>query len=119
MVAIIDSDPININKYDKQIIINLFSWWFIGIFWGNTITEYPVCLLSEFVCANKLCVPLDYVCDSDDDCRDGSDEQNCPDICDSATQVIILIHNISIIIWVYDRFCICKFNNKYLTKAKF
>ena len=51
-------------------------------------TEYPVCLLSEFVCDNKLCIPLDYVCDSDDDCRDGSDEQNCPDLCDAATQVM-------------------------------
>lgn len=38
------------------------------------------CLLNEFECANKRCIPVDFLCDNGDDCLDGSDEspKMCP-----------------------------------------
>lgn len=41
------------------------------------LAVYPECDVTEFRCGNQRCVPLDYVCDGDDDCRDGSDERDC------------------------------------------
>lgn len=35
------------------------------------------CEPNEFRCANKRCVMKTWVCDSDDDCGDGSDEADC------------------------------------------
>ncbi|KAF2346568.1 Low-density lipoprotein (LDL) receptor class A repeat [Trinorchestia longiramus] len=32
---------------------------------------------SGFLCDNSRCIPLGYRCDNDDDCGDGSDEQDC------------------------------------------
>lgn len=48
--------------------------------------DYPTCDELSFQCDNKRCVPLKYVCDSDDDCRDNSDERNCPNTCSSSDQ---------------------------------
>lgn len=39
---------------------------------GNT------CPPGFFTCSNKLCIPLLYRCDDDNDCGDGSDEESCP-----------------------------------------
>ena len=36
-----------------------------------------VCARGDFQCANKQCVPRDWMCDADDDCGDNSDERNC------------------------------------------
>ncbi|KAK0394822.1 hypothetical protein QR680_000951 [Steinernema hermaphroditum] len=36
------------------------------------------CMADEKSCANSECVKADYVCDGEPDCRDRSDEQNCP-----------------------------------------
>ena len=36
-----------------------------------------VCARGDFQCANKQCVPRDWLCDADDDCGDNSDERNC------------------------------------------
>ncbi|XP_072034880.1 low-density lipoprotein receptor-related protein 2-like isoform X2 [Amphiura filiformis] len=42
--------------------------------------DHPVCEQTEFTCANSdLCIPLDWRCDMDDDCGDGSDE--APNLC--------------------------------------
>jgi hypothetical protein len=51
------------------------------------VSDYPKCLETEFVCKNKHCVPVEYTCDGDDDCRDGSDELGCLELCDPKTQV--------------------------------
>ena len=32
---------------------------------------------DEFKCNNGMCIPGDYVCDAEDDCFDGEDEQGC------------------------------------------
>lgn len=58
------------------------------------ITEFAECDPWEFTCNNRLCIPLDYVCDSDNDCRDGSDEKFCQEICDNSTQVSLAYKNI-------------------------
>ena len=35
------------------------------------------CDSDEFTCDNGQCVPLNYLCDTDNDCGDYSDEQGC------------------------------------------
>lgn len=47
---------------------------------------YPECGPAEFRCDNKRCIPLEYVCDVDDDCRDGSDERRCKQKCDGPNE---------------------------------
>lgn len=49
------------------------------------IPEYQECGIEDFKCANQKCVPMFYVCDGDDDCRDGSDEKFCDTFCANAT----------------------------------
>ncbi|VDM56665.1 unnamed protein product [Angiostrongylus costaricensis] len=36
------------------------------------------CMADERACANNECVKADYICDGEPDCRDRSDELNCP-----------------------------------------
>lgn len=36
------------------------------------------CSTGFYTCANKLCVPLLFRCDGQDDCGDNSDESGCP-----------------------------------------
>ena len=36
--------------------------------------DYPACEESQFRCNNSRCIRESYVCDSDNDCRDNSDE---------------------------------------------
>ncbi|XP_014239724.1 sortilin-related receptor-like isoform X1 [Cimex lectularius] len=41
------------------------------------------CSQQQFTCTiNKSCIPNTWVCDGDKDCADGSDEMNCPKVCD-------------------------------------
>lgn len=36
------------------------------------------CDVGMIQCHNKRCIPRDLRCDSEDDCKDGSDEVGCP-----------------------------------------
>lgn len=40
-------------------------------------TDPNGCEPNEFQCSNKRCVPKNWRCDSDNDCGDESDEQDC------------------------------------------
>lgn len=38
---------------------------------------------DRWKCGSEICIPLDWVCDKDKDCDDGSDEKDCPSkLCD-------------------------------------
>ncbi|KAK6630731.1 hypothetical protein RUM44_002900 [Polyplax serrata] len=59
---------------------------------GDKSDEHANCKLSEcveneFVCGDVHCVPIDYVCDGDNDCRDASDEKSCGELCDSRSEI--------------------------------
>jgi len=41
------------------------------------IAPRPTCSPSQFTCNNTRCIPQAYVCDTDNDCGDMSDEQDC------------------------------------------
>uniref|UniRef100_A0A914HTB1 Basement membrane proteoglycan n=1 Tax=Globodera rostochiensis TaxID=31243 RepID=A0A914HTB1_GLORO len=45
---------------------------------GNPNTIAAGCMADERACGNNECVKLEYVCDGEPDCRDRSDELNCP-----------------------------------------
>lgn len=38
---------------------------------------HGLCEPNEFKCANKRCILKTWLCDSEDDCKDGWDEQEC------------------------------------------
>ena len=52
------------------LILHRHSWCIIFF----SIADYPKCGSEEFVCTNKMCIPEDWVCDIEDNCGDGSDE---------------------------------------------
>jgi hypothetical protein len=48
----------------------------------STLTAPPDCDAGEFTCAlykfnHTSCIPPHHKCDKENDCHDGSDEQNC------------------------------------------
>ncbi|XP_059153685.1 very low-density lipoprotein receptor-like [Physella acuta] len=45
------------------------------------------CGANEFQCNNGVCIQLDWQCDVDRDCSDGSDELNCPTDCTGEHQL--------------------------------
>ncbi|XP_064642640.1 deleted in malignant brain tumors 1 protein-like [Lineus longissimus] len=44
---------------------------------GVVCLKVAGCRSSEWACGNGKCIPAQYICDSDNDCGDGSDEQAC------------------------------------------
>lgn len=65
----------------------LYNYFFYNLYVHKTfkylyrILEYPECDPTEFVCENKHCIPFEYYCDGDDDCKDNSDEKGCQEMC--------------------------------------
>ena len=43
----------------------------------NFTDHLEECGAHEFTCTNRMCISSDFVCDSHNDCKDGSDELNC------------------------------------------
>ena len=41
------------------------------------VAALATCSSDQFTCDNSRCIPLSYVCDTDNDCGDMSDEVNC------------------------------------------
>ncbi len=40
------------------------------------------CLKSQFSCSDRSCILSHYICDGNEDCLDGSDEENCDEVCE-------------------------------------
>uniref|UniRef100_A0A671T8Z1 Low-density lipoprotein receptor-like n=1 Tax=Sinocyclocheilus anshuiensis TaxID=1608454 RepID=A0A671T8Z1_9TELE len=49
-----------------------------GCFCSGLVSVPRTCADEEFRCRSGQCVSLSFVCDSDSDCDDGSDEASCP-----------------------------------------
>merc|ERR1712154_91721 len=46
------------------------------------------CKANEFQCKDMSCIQTDWVCDTEKDCADGSDELNCPSDCSGTHQLL-------------------------------
>uniref|UniRef100_A0A915PNI4 Basement membrane-specific heparan sulfate proteoglycan core protein n=1 Tax=Setaria digitata TaxID=48799 RepID=A0A915PNI4_9BILA len=46
----------------------------------SILPQTGLCRVDERACGNNECVKSDYICDGEPDCRDRSDEQNCPSL---------------------------------------
>ncbi|VDM94532.1 unnamed protein product, partial [Onchocerca ochengi] len=44
----------------------------------SILPQTGTCRFDERACGNNECVKTEYVCDGEPDCRDRTDEQNCP-----------------------------------------
>ncbi|CAL4091361.1 unnamed protein product, partial [Meganyctiphanes norvegica] len=44
---------------------------------GSCAMEENHCPEKFFACANRRCIPMEWQCDTDNDCGDNSDEKNC------------------------------------------
>lgn len=53
----------------------------VNIFFLFSEENSSLCAIKQFTCANKKCLPIAFLCDGDDDCEDGSDED--PELCSS------------------------------------
>jgi len=50
-------------------------------------TVAPACAANEFTCKDGQCIQSDWTCDTEQDCTDGSDEQNCATDCSGPHQL--------------------------------
>lgn len=86
----LDGKACRLSRYIKQELIHIVLTYVLvsgknGVdvcsnefLWGGFVLAHASCHPGFFQCrSDGLCIPQSWVCDSDEDCQDNSDEQHC------------------------------------------
>lgn len=91
------------NKLTLQFVTNGYTQ-YQGFRFFYNFTDHVIhsCPAYLFRCDNGYCLSKSYKCDTDDDCGDDSDEQNCPIVTCSASQFTCNNHKCEPLSWLCD-----------------